>query len=218
MKNHFKRHQFLRIFTLLLFVFVLLTGSCRETQTEVVSDSSATTNNVFDSADAQMPAQSSDLDPYLSSFIPKGFILFDTILGDLNLDEHRDMLMVLEGFHDKEPCRPLIIFLGDSSGLKFVGRNDSLILTADRGGACCDPYTGITINEGNISMANFGGMNSFKWERTITFTYNVRKQDWILKSDETFSFETADTANHNQSYDNEKQFGKTGIMKYSSYY
>jgi len=126
----------------------------------------------------------------LAQFVPPGYAIVDTSGGDLNLDEYRDMIIVLQknedtliGNDDKPVRRPLLILLGEPCGrYKLAARNDNAILSYDRDGKFDDLFTGITVRNGYFSIEH-GLAAGDHWDWVVTFRFNSEKQDWLEYKD-----------------------------------
>ena len=92
-------------------------------------------------------------------FIPKNYVILDSIRGNLNNDAYEDFILVLKknnedetsNFYDNKPeKRPLLIFLGNANKkLDLKLRTDNAVLCVDGSGAIHgDSYEGIKIKDG----------------------------------------------------------------------
>jgi|WetSurMetagenome_2_1015567.scaffolds.fasta_scaffold653239_1 hypothetical protein len=127
----------------------------------------------------------------LGSFVPKGFEVLDTVSGDLNLDAHTDVILILKSKQETDTSdmnRPLLILEGIAKGkYKLAGRNDHIVFCASCGGAFGDPYQEVTIQKGSFSVMHYGG-SAMRWTQNITFSYQAATGKFILKSDTGESF------------------------------
>lgn len=122
----------------------------------------------------------------LLKFIPKGYALLDTAMGDLDLDKVPDVILVLKAIEEdaaKDATkykRPLLILLrhpGNSYSL--AARNDNVVYCLHCGGIYGDPYSGLEIKKGSFTIHHYGGSNE-RWTHEITFTYLKTTKTWNL--------------------------------------
>ncbi len=135
----------------------------------------------------------------LSRFIPKGYVIKDSLRADLNFDGRKDLLMVLQFDEHMDSVtrkknytdtfdftlRPMIILVRQKNGeLKQVRRNDHVIdhhtvWIGGTGGE--DPYAGVDVEDGNFSfnIASHGGGQSCT--TTTEFCYSFNENDWFLE-------------------------------------
>lgn len=119
-------------------------------------------------------------------FIPKGYALIDTAMGDLNLDNFQDIILVLKTIGEDtaldatEYKRPLLLLLGGADKtFTLAARNDNVVYCYQCGGAFGDPYDGVTIKKGLFAVYHFGGTND-RWSNEITFKYSKANGEWYL--------------------------------------
>ena len=155
-------------------------------------------------------------------FIPKGFTVLDTAMGDANTDSFKDMLVLLktEGedtvamFSALQYKRPLLIFAGNAYGqYTLVARNDHVVYCAQCGGQFGDPYNGLKIDKGLITISHFGG-TSDRWLNDITFQYSKPRNGWYLSKvvSENWSTYNQDKVTHIER--TKKNFGNVSFAKY----
>ena len=147
---------------------------------------------------AQKPEKGKYVAESLSAFIPKGYIIANNASVDLNADSLPDKLLVIEVDPDLDSieltklsdakvdvtARPVILLIRQKNGLlKQVKRNDYIIqYEAYWAGSITrvDPFSGSNAGTGRFSFgfaSRGGGQNC---ERTITFSYNRKADDWYL--------------------------------------
>jgi hypothetical protein len=119
-------------------------------------------------------------------FIPKGYALIDTAMGDLNLDKLQDIILVLKTIGEDtaldatEYKRPLILLLSRADKTySLASRNDNVVYCYQCGGAFGDPYNGVEIKKGLFTINHFGGTND-RWSNEITFKYSKADNNWYL--------------------------------------
>lgn len=122
----------------------------------------------------------------IAKFIPPGYALIDTAMGDLNLDKFRDIILVLKTIGEDtaldatEFKRPLVLLLGhDDKTFSVAARNDNVVYCYTCGGVFGDPYDGIQIKKGIFTVHHFGGSND-RWSNDITFKYSPTDKTWYL--------------------------------------
>ena len=114
----------------------------------------------------------------LQSFVPKGWKVLDKVDGDLNKDNLADTAAVLEQDmelktqgYDTAPERILIILFKQKDGsCKLAADADKAVLRANEGGIFGDPYDSISIKNGVLSIAFYGGSID-RWGYTYKFRY-----------------------------------------------
>lgn len=122
--------------------------------------------------------------PSLAPFVPAGYGVLDSAVGDLNRDAWPDVVLALrqngEDTIPDELPRPLLLLLGQPDHrLALAARNDHVVLYRTWGGAYGDPYSGLTVKHGFFSVEHYGG-NVLRWTRIITFKYAPADRTWYL--------------------------------------
>lgn len=123
----------------------------------------------------------------LSRFIPEGYVVLDSVRGNLNGDAYEDMLLLLTVDESADSFewakRPLLILTGDEMGkLKLVAQNNKVVYSGDSGGMLGDPYQEISIKNGCFTIFHYGG-SRWRWEVETTFCYSDTAKNWYLKKD-----------------------------------
>jgi hypothetical protein len=133
--------------------------------------------------------QSNDAPKNIAAFIPNGYSIFDSTKGDLNLDALTDMILILknneeDSVPDDTVARPLLILTGQKDGsYKLEAKNDSVVYTADMGGAPTnEPFDKVVIHKGNFSVKHSGGAGHMQWESSFDFSYSPKDNNWYLSS------------------------------------
>jgi len=155
-------------------------------------------------------AQNPEVDKYanedLSSFIPKGFIIANTVCADLNVDGIPDRLLVLVTDYDPDNnsneldsvankrsdtsmtwlYRPVLILIRQKNGkLTQLKKSNDIIQAELVGGGPfngVEPFGGANASTGSFSLvfsARGGGQDC---DETVTFKYNKKAKDWLLES------------------------------------
>lgn len=108
-------------------------------------------------------------------FIPKShWLLGDVVNGDLNKDGKQDIVLSLrdtlrERLGD-EPERLLIILFKEQDGYKVAGKSSNVLLCSTCGGIFGDPFAGVDIRSGVISIDHYGG-SAWRWSNTDKFRF-----------------------------------------------
>jgi hypothetical protein len=128
----------------------------------------------------------------ITSFIPTGWSILDSVTGDLNRDGYRDVTLVLQydekitsvedrgGFFDTIRCQPriLCIALGDSAFFKKQEQSNSFVLCYDNPSSI-DPFEGLDIRQDTL-LLYFSYMSSFIISTTYSFVYQNAELELIL--------------------------------------
>ncbi len=157
-----------------------------------------------------------DLPNHILALIPEGYGVFDTIFGNLNLDNLTDLILILDKNREKTTTdvddemeqRPLLILVGEADGTyKLVKRNDNTVYCKGCGGIFGDPYSGVTIKNGYFSVEHYAG-SAWRWTRIPTFKYSKAENDWFLYKDGGESFHTSAPEKAESKVLTVKDFGK----------
>lgn len=161
----------------------------------------------------------------LLKFIPKNYMLKDTIAGDLNKDEIKDLILVFnkEGeeqtsdINNNPEKRLVLILLGQKNNTyKKVKQSENAIYCFDCGGMLGDPFQKITVKEGQFSIEHFGG-SSWRWARTSTFKYMDDKKDWYLIEDALVNSHASEPDNIEATIKSIKDFGEVRFEEFDIY-
>jgi hypothetical protein len=130
----------------------------------------------------------------LIKFIPKGYALLDSAVGDLNLDKIQDVILILKNKKennakaDSEYKRPLLILLGHVDKTYTLSkRNDNVVYTFQGGGIFGDPFSGVKIKNGYFSIDQ-GIQGGQHWQQLTTFRFDQSKGNWFLYKDHLISY------------------------------
>jgi hypothetical protein len=165
-------------------------------------------------------------------YIPNGYIPFDVISGNLNLDKYPDMIIALKSAEEDTAWdnlenykRPLLILLGESDRTyKLFTKNDNVLYSFLDKGIVGDPYEEIKITNGSFSIRQTSGGASFAEEQILTFKYSPQNNNWYLfkKSTESWfrdrskkDIEKKDVQVSNQYKD---KFGMISIKSFNNEY
>lgn len=157
----------------------------------------------------------------IMNFVPEGYSITDTSSGDLNLDCHPDLIMILT-CHDErvaEDCmlRPMLIYLGtEENQLKLAERNDRAVLCTQCGGMMGDPFAGLSIKCGTFTIEHNSGTAS-RWATQTTFRYSPDDSQWYLHSEREDSFHIFDENQGSTTLRTEEDFGLISFGSYNAY-
>lgn len=103
--------------------------------------------------------------------LPKNYSLLDFCQGDLNQDGQRDIAIIIEQQPGNESgSRAVYIFLKNHMGYDLKHENHTLVLGSKNGGVYGDPYAGISIAEGVLTISDYGG-SATRWGHDYSFEY-----------------------------------------------
>jgi len=208
---------------LLLFIGIACQNTTPTDATESEPENSSMTQEESKTPDsAEAPSvRSYPLDGYLS----KELLLLDTLSGDLNMDEYRDLLLVIKRKDEEvrsdtmeQPLtRQLLVLLGTADGTYTLGAGSSkTVLCYDCGGIFGDPYSGLAIKNGYFSVEHYGGSN-WRWTRIITYKYDPEADYWFLHQDGSESYHTAEPDKVETQIRTTKDFGRVRIEDFDIY-
>lgn len=124
----------------------------------------------------------------LNSFLPRGWHLLKSAIGDLNGDKLTDVAAVFESNIDAEgnkddsmgrenPRILCILFRQKAGGYWLSAQGNDVIKTADEGGAFGDPFDKIAIKQGVLILHFYGGSN---WRFDFTTKFRFQRNKWYL--------------------------------------
>jgi hypothetical protein len=204
-------------FIFLLSVFVLIRCSNSPEQKSIVVTTQAA-DLIPPPADTSKSKNLIGENSNLNTFIPKGFLILDSLGGDLNLDAYNDLVLILkmEGEDSlQDVCRPLLILTGqENKSYKLEARNDSVVLCRSCGGVFGDPYESTVIKNGYFSIQHYGGSN-WRWTRIITFKFVKEKNSWVLHRDAGESYHTSNPDKTEKIVTNKEDFDKLPVEKFN---
>jgi hypothetical protein len=159
---------------------------------------------------------------HLQKYIPKGYTLLDVACGDLNLDNFKDIILVLKDTGEKDKIdtnelkRPLLILIGNADkSFTLAGRNDDVVYCHGCGGVLGDPYDGIEIHKGTFTVNHFGGSND-RWSNEITFRYSKTNKTWYLLKVVDKGWNVGDLKKIDSTIKTKKDFGIMSFDKYTN--
>lgn len=122
----------------------------------------------------------------VSSFVPVGMTVLETLRGDLTGNAHSDALLV---FSPPEPTdaklgegapRTVLLLTQDASGaLHKAAENGRIVPCARCGGMAGDPYAFSRIEAGRFTISVSGGSRE-RWADDYTFRYVPEQKNWQL--------------------------------------
>lgn len=131
------------------------------------------------------------LPPSITPLLPKGFVVFTFLAGDLNNDKKPDYLVVAHNADEEQiakqtetaPRRPLLVFIQNTDGsYRLAARNDAVVYAINEGGQC-DPFMdgedGLAIKGAYFTVQN-GVACGQHWTDFITFKYSPTLNNWVF--------------------------------------
>ena len=129
-------------------------------------------------------------------FIPAGYDTIASATGDLNKDKASDYVLVLKSKKeetldpstddiDSLPSRVLIILFRNDKGYTLAEKTDKLVMCNQCGGVFGDPFAGIQIINGILTVDHYGG-SAWRWSYTHKFRY--QQKDFYLIGETTNSY------------------------------
>lgn len=133
----------------------------------------------------------------VADLVPDGYTLYETYPGNLNMDEHEDMVVVLNAIDTAEEMlnRGVMLVTTDAKGqLTVAAFNPEGAYCPDCGGAFGEPLEGVTIEAGQFTIEHFGGAG-WRWTDNPTFKYNDAEGKWYLQEHKKTSMHSGDPEN-----------------------
>jgi len=127
--------------------------------------------------------------------IPKNWKVIDSVQGDLNKDNQKDLVLILEhqtavnedrayGNYEieliKELQKPRILaiyFKETSNKYRLALQNNDFVLRSEEGGKMGDPFKGLRVDSNRLILS-FEGGNDWRWKLNYQFEY--QKKQWNL--------------------------------------
>ncbi|MBB2151262.1 hypothetical protein [Pedobacter gandavensis] len=167
----------------------------------------------------------------LSDFIPKNWKILDSVSGDLNQDQVKDMAFILE-YHQQiresraygdntteliteiQKPRILAIYFKTKQGYQLAAQNNNFILRSEEGGAMGDPLRPMGIDKNQLSLS-FQGGGEWRWKLKYTFGY--QQKNWTLEKASNYYYNANSGELTDKQYDfvNQKMMVTTGLGKQS---
>ncbi|MGC4059180.1 MAG: hypothetical protein QM743_13840 [Chitinophagaceae bacterium] len=166
-----------RLFKIALPALCLLGACSGDTHTAGV-----TRGDTVSKTSATIPAQK------LSDFVPEGYVLFDSVMGDLNKDNVRDYALIIKGTQQSQFVksdqgemidrnrRGLVILFGSANGYHEVLSNKECFSSENEdGGVYFAPELSVEISKGNLVVGYAHGRYGF-W----SYTFRYQEPDFEL--------------------------------------
>lgn len=182
-------------------IFSLMFTSCGRKGLETVTEDSSVKIEAVPSEEESVPEyKASDIRAILESQavqissgepiqMPPSFDILDSCLGDLNLDGIHDLAVIVQK-QEENFCtdRTIYILTGQQEGNYLVKfQNGSLIGDSNSGGVYGDPYSGMEISSGKLTISVYGGSSS-RWGYSYQFSYG--QQSLVLSEIKSISVST----------------------------
>ena len=204
-----------------LIVLVLFAGcSGNTTKEEEVKSTVVVENSVNSSNIKEDPGFIANGAAKTQEFYdPKLYSVLDSAEGDLNLDDFKDKILVLNSVDEEkfpESARPLLLLTGCKDGsFKLAARNDSIVMCKRCGGVFGDPFDDVVIKKGYFSIEHYGG-SAWRWSRIITFKYSKAIDNWVLYRDAGVSYHTSDPDKTEDIVTNKEDYGKLTFAEFNN--
>jgi hypothetical protein len=151
-------------------------------------------------------------------FIPAAFRIMDMASADLNYDNIPDYVLVLQNMNetwDENEPRPLLIIMGGAKGkLNLLARNDNVVLSKNGGGVFGDPYKGLILKDGTVTVEHSVGA-SWKWNRMISFIYDSSIKEFVLQKDADISYHISDPSKQTDVLYNKDVYNQLRFIDYA---
>ena len=161
-----------------------------------------------------------------SLFIPKGYSILDKLSGDLNMDNRKDLILVLKRDGEdslssiEKPIKRkvLILLMQEDNSWKLECENENVVYFYRYDTNFQDAFLDIALDQaGQFSIHHYGGFAQ-RWGRTCRFKYNKVKQKWYLVKDEYSSFSAINPEeNSTEKEYTPKDFGKIDFEHFDVY-
>ncbi|WP_343535228.1 hypothetical protein [Pedobacter sp.] len=130
----------------------------------------------------------------INNLVPKNWKILDSAYGDLNHDQQRDLVLILE-YHqavdedraygnyeielirETQKPRMLAVYFKTGSRYRLALQNNDFILRSEEGGKMGEPLRGLRVEENKLNLS-FEGGNEWRWKLNYQFEY-LQKQ-WNL--------------------------------------
>ena len=122
----------------------------------------------------------------VENFIPKGWMLLDSVQGDLNKDSYKDLVLVIQHIDSvmldeyadlAQPRMLLILFYDNESNLyNLAEKSESFILPHDNPNMT-DPYVGMSISNKGVLKIEFEFFTTMGSYGSSTSSYKFRYQN-----------------------------------------
>lgn len=131
----------------------------------------------------------------LVQLIPKNWKIIDSVQGDLNRDNQKDLVLILEHhtavnedraygnfeielITEIQKPRILAIYFKDAKNkYRLAVQNNDFVLRSEEGGKMGDPLKGLRIDSNKLTLS-FEGGNEWRWKLNYEFEY--QQKEWNL--------------------------------------
>lgn len=169
----------------------------------------------------------------LEALIPSNWKVIDSVYGDLNNDNIKDMAFVIEFYRPvkenraygdnnteliTEVQRPriLAIYFKKSAGgaYRLATQNNNFMLRSEEGGAMGDPLRPMHIKANQLSLSFEGGGN---WRWILNYSFKYFDKDWQLVQANNYAYHSSSGEKNDKQYDfiNKTRKVITGTMNQS---
>ncbi|WP_316820679.1 hypothetical protein [Pedobacter gandavensis] len=167
----------------------------------------------------------------ITELVPAKWKVLDSVAGDLNQDQVKDLVMILEyqqeiresrAYGDNtteliteiQKPRILAIYFKNKNGYQLATQNNNFILRSQEGGSLGDPLRPMGIEKNQLSLS-FQGGGEWRWKLKYTFKYNGN--NWILEKANNYYYNENSGELTDKQYDfvNRKLLVTTGLGKHS---
>lgn len=173
-----------RIIVALLFLLSLLVMGCTDISVKNNNDFNASTQNeISNSQEAQSQGDYKSLPNTgkdLASFVPDGWIIKSSVVGDLNKDSLSDIAAVIEKGDDADSAYPRILFVliqNKDKTYSLSVKTETAIMRANEGGVWGDPLESISVDRGSLLLSFYGGSN---WRWYNQYRFRFQDEGWYL--------------------------------------
>ena len=147
--------------------------------------------------------------------LPANLTIIEKAIGDLNNDDKKDYLVVLEDRKNEDVSRKLMVFTSNANDqYDLTGQSDKIILCKNCGGVFGDPHEGILIKNKKIVVMNYGGSN-YRWSNNYTFSWSRIDSKWQLILWENSSYHTSNPNKIKLIKKLPKNFGKVNLEDFN---
>jgi hypothetical protein len=148
----------------------------------------------------------------------KEWEILDFVIGDLNLDNRKDLLVVLNNKTNSDDNRKIILLVNLSKDtFEIKGINQNIVDCGNcGGGGIGEPYRKSVIKNGYFSIEQlYGGCD--KAYIITTFKYNLKMKDWYLHKETIENYSCIQETNGDEIkstiQENKKEFYKKLTFK-----
>ncbi len=101
--------------------------------------------------------------------LPKGYSLLEYSEGDINMDDQKDIAVVIQqdpGYASGSRC--IYLFIQNNGKYNLQNVNSKIVLCSGEGGVWGDPYDSISIKDGEFHVYDYGG-SADRWAHDYEF-------------------------------------------------